>query len=92
MIYIVEEHWLNGTVTMGSAINGIEAETFLEAVTILKAHLADKEMRSVTETEHAFTFHLQQPYWESMGMRLGHAGTVTDVPLRMLEPLQKGNE
>jgi hypothetical protein len=73
MIFVVTEQVMNGTVTMAVITSGIEAETFHDAVEILKQQRGFDKAIIKEETPEEFVYNLPQCF-----------GIMKSEPLRML--------
>lgn len=69
---------MNGTVTMSTAVTGVEADDFRAAVNRVKAHPAMLGATIVADSPSEFSYTLP-------GGISGCFGTMSDKPLRMMQ-------
>ena len=80
-IYILEEHFMNGTVTLSVKATGIEADSFEEAIREFMKHANHAERLTIHKNDgESFTFSMAQ----EKDIPYSCSGRIDPEPLRIM--------
>lgn len=86
MIFILTEQVMNGTVTTSTIVTGIEADSFAQAVDILKQQPGMVNITVTKETEQEFSYHMKSDL--QMRYNLYVTGNMNYKPLTFLQTIK----